>query len=145
MTRLLCPPRPCKSCPYRRDVPSGVWHPEEYTRLAEYDEKPDRPVKLEAFHCHQENAHGRPTVCVGWLGCHGTKAVAVRVALASGQLTLEDVDRAHDTDVPLHRSGVEAALAGLRDIAHPSPEACRLIDRLLTQGAAREDPRAPTP
>jgi hypothetical protein len=28
---------PCPSCPYRKDVPSGVWAPEEYDKLPAYD------------------------------------------------------------------------------------------------------------
>nr|WP_280343300.1 DUF6283 family protein [Nocardia neocaledoniensis] len=29
-------PRPCVSCPYRRDVPSGVWDFGEYEKLRGY-------------------------------------------------------------------------------------------------------------
>lgn len=33
MTGPLRPrPRPCRSCPYRRDCPSGVWAAETYDR-----------------------------------------------------------------------------------------------------------------
>lgn len=41
---------PCSSCPYRRDVPSGVWHREEYEKLLQYD---DSTEILPAFMCHQ--------------------------------------------------------------------------------------------
>ncbi|MFD7961193.1 DUF6283 family protein [Streptomyces zaomyceticus] len=30
-------PRPCASCPYRRDVPSGVWSRGDYVKLPLYD------------------------------------------------------------------------------------------------------------
>lgn len=30
----LKPPKvPCGTCPYRRDVPAGIWHGEEYAKL----------------------------------------------------------------------------------------------------------------
>ena len=32
-------PKPCASCPYRCDVPSGVWHPDEYAKLEVYDRR----------------------------------------------------------------------------------------------------------
>lgn len=140
--RLLCPPRPCPSCPYRRDTPPAVWHPDEYAKLATYDEQPGEVPRLETFRCHWQSATGRPTVCVGWLGCHGIDAVAVRAAVAMGHLTMDDVDRAANTDVPLYESGTEAAVMGLREIEDPSPEAVAHITRLLFRGAARyeEDP-----
>lgn len=137
--RLLCPARPCPSCPYRRDVPSGVWHPEEYAKLALYDEQPGETPRLETFRCHWQTATGRSTVCVGWLGCHGLDAVAVRLALAMGALTMDVVERAVGTDVVLYESGTEAAVMGLRDINDPSPEAQAFIARLLFRGAARDD------
>lgn len=28
-------PRLCESCPYRRDVPSGIWDRSEYAKLTE--------------------------------------------------------------------------------------------------------------
>jgi hypothetical protein len=30
-------PKPCESCPYRKDVPSGVWSEGEYRKLPQYD------------------------------------------------------------------------------------------------------------
>ncbi|WP_336794377.1 DUF6283 family protein [Gordonia malaquae] len=45
-------PRPCESCPYRRDVPSGVWAESEYEKLRAYDAPTgEQPVRL--FLCHQ--------------------------------------------------------------------------------------------
>jgi hypothetical protein len=34
---LTCAARPCASCPYRKDVPSGIWAAHEYTKLLAYD------------------------------------------------------------------------------------------------------------
>jgi hypothetical protein len=45
---------PCGSCPYRKDVPSGVWETLEYEKLPPYDgETFEQP--FEAFFCHQQN------------------------------------------------------------------------------------------
>lgn len=35
--KLTLRDNPCHSCPYRRDVPSGVWATEEYDKLLPYD------------------------------------------------------------------------------------------------------------
>lgn len=44
-------PQPCASCPYRRDVPSGIWAAEEYAKLPAYDaDTPFQPPHL--FLCH---------------------------------------------------------------------------------------------
>jgi len=43
---------PCQSCPYRRDVPSGIWAHEEYEKILDYDnETGHQPMKV--FMCHQ--------------------------------------------------------------------------------------------
>jgi hypothetical protein len=47
--------RPCPTCPYRRDVPSGIWQASEYSKLPRYDN--DVPDQLAAgatglFYCH---------------------------------------------------------------------------------------------
>ena len=60
---------PCPSCPYRRDVPSGIWDASEYDKLPGYDG--DVPDQLTAgafglFHCHSQQEN----LCAGWVGCH---------------------------------------------------------------------------
>ena len=66
MSVTLPPARtPCATCPYRTDVPSGVWAPEEYAKLLAYDEE-TAYQPLSVFLCHQVD--GR--VCAGWAGCH---------------------------------------------------------------------------
>lgn len=32
---MKCRTEPCETCPYRRDVPSGVWSADEYRKLIE--------------------------------------------------------------------------------------------------------------
>lgn len=121
---------PCVSCPYRIDVPSGVWAAEEYAKLPEYDwptfEQPFAP-----FMCHtQPDAY-----CHGWAVCHSNRGhefelLALRLALMNGP-----VGHIPEPVVPLFSSGTEAAAHGVRDIKKPSRKARATIDRLLARYA----------
>jgi hypothetical protein len=134
---------PCGTCPYRRDVPSGVWHPDEYAKLPAYDrDTPAQPSGI--FLCHQVNGH----VCGGWAACHDmTHSLALRVAEMSGHITPETADAVADytTPVPIFATGREAAAHGLADTAAPSSDAERAINKLTTRRARRTaqdgDPR----
>jgi hypothetical protein len=128
-------PRPCSSCPYRRDVPAGVWHPDEYAKLPPYDAGTgDQPIGL--FYCHQTD--GR--LCAGWCGTHDMdNALAVRFGAYTGIL---DPDTLHAigeyrTDVPLFASGQEAADHGMSGVAEPGDKARRTIARLVKKGVAQ--------
>lgn len=121
-------PRPCESCPYRQDVPSGVWDASEYRRLAAYD-RPTQEQPIGMFACHQQD--GR--VCAGWVGCHDmTHTLAVRVGASSGALDDDTVDAILDyvSPVPLHDSGTAAGAHGMRDVYEPGEDARRLIDKI---------------
>lgn len=116
--------RPCGSCPYRRDVPSGVWHRSEYEKLPRYDgETWDQPVG--AFFCHQQDGH----LCAGWVGCHDMEeTMALRPPFFQmNGLEPEDVQAALDYEcpVPLFESGQEAADHGMRDLESPSEKAVK--------------------
>lgn len=120
--------RPCGSCPYRRDVPSGVWSEEEYEKLPAYD-APTGDQPLGVFHCHRQD--GR--VCAGWVGCHDMdQALAIRLAAAEGRLDDETLTAIldYETSTPLWGSGEEAAEHGLKDIARPGPAARLLMEKL---------------
>lgn len=119
-------PSPCSSCPYRRDVPSGIWEASEYEKLPGYDG--DVPDQLEAgalgvFLCHQADGF----ICAGWAGCHDmTNNLAVRLD--------HDVDPSivnYESPVPLFSSGAEAAEHGKRDIEEQSEQAQEKVERLL--------------
>lgn len=127
-------PRPCGTCPYRRDTPPGIWDASEYRKLADYDYHPGEVGPLSTFRCHQQTATGVPTACRGWLTVHADSH-AVRLAVVQGQVTLDEV--AAEVDVDLYESGAEACTAGLAGIDQPSPLARRKIAKLIDRRVAR--------
>jgi hypothetical protein len=130
MTDQIKPPtsHPCASCPYRRDVPSGVWHPQEYRKLPGYDNDTwAQPAGV--FMCHQRNGH----ICSGWAGCHDMhSSLAVRLAATKRQIATDDVLRLLDYEcpVPLWDSGTDAAEHGLADVEDPDDRAVATISKL---------------
>lgn len=121
-------PRPCSSCPYRRDVPSGVWAREEYEKLRRYD-APTWAQPPALFLCHL--ASGR--VCAGWAGCHdGDHLLSLRIAVADGRMTVEDVEATatYQSPVPLFATGEEAAAHGLAEVATPSQAAIQAMSKI---------------
>lgn len=127
---------PCGSCPYRKDVPSGLWAEEEYVKLPPYDnDTPEQPMA--AFFCHQQD--GR--LCAGWVGCHDMRNnLGLRIAASMHAISIEDFQAALDytTDVPLHESGAAACEHGLANIADPDPKAQRAIDKLTRKLGRKE-------
>lgn len=127
--------RPCASCPYRRDAPSGLWAEDEYIKLLRYDGEIIDQVASGAtttFGCHQRDGH----LCAGWLACHGPDNLLAMRLLAN------DVPKEtwnYSTDVPVFRSGAEAAAHGLRDMAKPGTKTRRLMAKLIDKGIARYD------
>lgn len=87
-------PRPCQFCPYRRDVPSGVWSEEEYAKLPPYD-RPTYAQPTRLFRCHvHDRDSDQATVCGGWAGCHdGDHMLALRIAHITKEITLETAER----------------------------------------------------
>ena len=120
---------PCGSCPYRRDVPSGVWAAEEYDKLPEYDkETSEQPPAT--FACHQQDGRA----CAGWVAVHDmTQSLGVRIAVAFGYIAAEDVDAfmEYETSVPLFESGQAAADHGKRDVSSPGERATRVINKVM--------------
>lgn len=127
--------RPCGSCPYRRDVPSGVWAPEEYAKLPPFDgETWEQPPTV--FLCHQQDG----CLCAGWAAVHNmAESLGVRAALASGLLSGEVAEALYDytTDVPLFATGAEAAAHGLAEVDEPSVSAQRVINILTRKRGQR--------
>lgn len=113
----------CSACPYRQDVPSGVWAASEYEKLAAYD-APTYAQPMGRFHCHAAPEF----VCHGWAVVEGRK-VGQEANLA---LRLWPLDGPEPTEgVPLFASGTEACEHGLYDVDAPSPEATATSQRLL--------------
>ncbi|KQP63185.1 hypothetical protein ASF47_18055 [Nocardioides sp. Leaf285] len=125
---------PCGTCPYRTDVPAGVWHPEEYAKLPPFDrDTASQPPGL--FLCHQQDQR----VCAGWAGCHDMEeSLGVRVAALTG--VAEDVIEAvldYVSPVPLFASGEEAARHGMSGVEEPPDPARKAIDNLTRKRQAR--------
>lgn len=133
MTTLPPAPRPCQYCPYRRDVPSGVWSKDEYAKLPLYD-RPTWGQPTAVFRCHvHERDSERGTACGGWAGCHdGNELMALRVGTLTGEVSVEtaEVIRDYVSPVPLFSSGAEAAEHGMREIDFPGPEALAAMDKI---------------
>jgi hypothetical protein len=113
----------CTACPYRRDVPSGVWAAVEYDKLAEYD-KPTGEQPIGVFACHATPE----VICHGWAVVHSRQdyehdLLAFRIFPPEGDIPPEGA--------PLFSSGTEAAEHGKRDIEHPSEEAKAVVERLM--------------
>lgn len=132
-------PAPCGSCPYRRDVPSGVWAEEEYEILPRYDaETFDQPPAV--FMCHQQDGH----LCAGWVGCHDMEeSMGLRLLARMGERISDDdleATYAYVSPVPLFASGTEAASHGLAEVEEPSPRAGRVIQKLRRDRGLEDSP-----
>lgn len=117
----------CSACPYRKDVPSGVWAAHEYDKLAEYD-APTGQQPMAPFMCHATPEH----FCHGWTVCHSNRGhnhelLALRLARS---LFSQNVEIPRE-GVPLFSSGAEAAEHGKREIDNPSDEAREVVSRLM--------------
>lgn len=125
MTGLKPRAKPCGSCPYRCDVPSGVWDASEYKKLLDFDGDIPEQKRTSIFMCHT----GDSTVCAGWLGHDDPlQMLSVRLGLAFGKL--DPSCASYTTKVPLFSSGAEAAAHGLRELENPNEDACTLIAKL---------------
>lgn len=126
---------PCTSCPYRRDVPSGIWAASEYAKLPMFDGETGEQADAGAFslfYCHRTPEF----LCAGWVGCHDmTENLAMR-------LHGRDIDPAvfsYVSPVPLFSTGAEAAEHGLRDLDAPGPQAQAKSQELLRVIARRNE------
>lgn len=121
---------PCASCPYRRDVPSGIWARSQYDALRKYDDTgTDELPSVESFrpfYCHKQTGD----LCSGWVGHRDPQdLLALRVGVARGQISPAALH--YTTNVPLFKSGAEAADHGMRDIENPSPEAIKMATDIV--------------
>lgn len=128
MSKPILPPasKPCGSCPYRKDVPSGVWDPSEYEKLLEYDrDTHEQPTGV--FLCHRQDGRA----CAGWVGVHDMEnSLGLRLACSMGGVEDAEPFFDYETETPLFDSGTEAAEHGMKEIANPGPDAQRVMDKL---------------
>lgn len=119
---------PCGTCPYRKDIASGVWAAEEYDKLPDFD-LPTEHQPTSVFMCHQQD--GR--LCAGWVGCHDMdESLGLRLAVPFGSITLEARQAAleYESPVPLFASGQEAADHGRRHIDSPDEKARKAVEKV---------------
>lgn len=127
--KLTVAKRPCSACPYRRDVPSGIWAAEEYAKLPAYDrETGEQPPGV--FLCHDGDR--RSQVCLGWAQCHPVDhLLSLRIMAMVGCDVSAVVEAGRATPpVPLFGSGAEAAAHGLAELISPGAAAQAAIGRL---------------
>lgn len=134
MTTRPPAPRPCASCPYRKDVPSGIWAASEYEKLPRYDADAEPIQALNLFLCHQnDRTDDAARLCAGWVATHGgDNLLAVRLAVAHGTITVDTYNAVCDyrTGIPVFESGAAAAAHGIRDIDDPDSAATRAITKI---------------
>lgn len=128
---------PCPSCPYRCDVPSGVWDVSEYKKLPLYDqETSQQPVGV--FLCHW-SFEGRDCLCRGWLDTHvrhnpaGHELLSLRLGLSMGAVDQEQLKSVivDSPSVPVFSSGRQACDHGMLGVSQPSAEALDVIRKVV--------------
>jgi len=112
---------PCAVCPYRKDVPSGIWASGEYDKLTAYD-APTPLQPMASFSCHATPER----LCHGWAVVHSNRGhendlLALRL-LGSPEVPV--------AAVPLFESGAAAAEHGKRDSENPGESARFVMARL---------------
>lgn len=123
-------PKACEACPYRRDVPSGVWSEEDYEKLPPYDaDTGSQPTAV--FACHATPK----LLCHGWAVVGGERLLALRLRCVFSGESLE----IPEPSTPLFPSGTAAAKHGLRDLKRPKSKARAAMQRLLKKHARLRD------
>lgn len=111
---------PCASCPYRTDVPPGIWAPEEYEKLLAFDRVTVwQPQAVFLCHSDQEKA------CSGWATCHERRPGRELLALRIGRF-----EELPEHGVEIFQSAKLAALHGLGGVERPSPEAIEAMSKM---------------
>lgn len=113
---------PCGSCPYRKDVPAGLWHPEEYDKLAAFD-RPTMEQPAARFMCHAVPDN----LCFGWASCYSNRGHANE--LLALRLHRFPLDTIPPSPVPLFASGAAACKYGKKK--KMSTKALKAAEKLL--------------
>lgn len=128
--------RPCPSCPYVVNTPSGVWDRSEYEKLPLYD-LPTEQQPFGVFLCHDGDAES--ILCCGWYEVHSQQTgphdlLSLRIAESLKGFRR---DSHQPSGANLHASGRAACDAGLRDIDSPS-EAAQSVMRKIERKPTRK-------
>lgn len=98
--------RPCENCPYRKDAPLELWHPNEFRRVLASEKD---PVMGAMFHCHKGKS--LPVVerrlCVGWLldqKKRGAPSIQLRILLIKKEEARELFERISARGLRLFKS-----------------------------------------
>lgn len=94
---------PCGNCPYRKDAPLGLWHPENLDRLAQSE----REMMGATYGCHATIKAPDPSVCAGWLLMqkeHGVPSIALRLCLMQDDEALACFEAVTDGGHELYES-----------------------------------------
>ncbi len=107
---------PCAQCPWRMDVPTGVFPAKAFRTSAptSYD------ASMRTFSCHM--AGFAASTCAGFLLRHSDHNVAVRISQATGRIDLKQLS---DGGFPIYRSYREMAVANGVDPEDPVLAECR--------------------
>ena len=126
---------PCRECPWRKDVPTGVFPAEAFRTSAHtaYDSA------TETFGCHMNKASA-PATCAGFLLRHGENNIGVRLALSGDRI---DLDAVEDGGYPVYESYREMAIANGVDPLDPVLERVRARDDVWDRETGRWVPRHP--
>lgn len=102
--------KPCEQCPWRKDVPTGVFPAEAYRTSAPtaYD------AAMSTFSCHMSGLDS--ATCAGFLMRHATHNIAVRISESEGRLNVDEVT---DGGYPLYETYREMAIANGVDPKDP--------------------------
>jgi hypothetical protein len=103
--------KPCEQCPWRKDVPTGVFPPEAFRTSAptSYD------MSDSTFACHM-SGQSNPRTCAGFLMRHATHNLSVRLSGMMGRINMDEVT---DGGFPLYPTYREMAIANGVDPSDP--------------------------
>lgn len=103
--------RACDSCPWRVDAPREYWDPQHFVDIYANCQDDGLHIML----CHKSNVlpkESRADVpCQGWIRVMGYEAIGVRLLIARGRATIEEVE---DTEGPELFPSFEAMLRANR-------------------------------
>lgn len=83
-----CKTQPCKTCPYRRDVPLRHWSVQEFRDLI----ASEISVMGVLYGCHTKDG----SICIGWLIDQDKRrfpSIMLRVSLSKNNITREYLDK----------------------------------------------------